>query len=53
MWLIILLVVLFALAIGAGGWGHLRGAYWGWSPAAVILAVVVLLFFTGNLHWRG
>jgi membrane protein YdbS with pleckstrin-like domain len=51
MWLIILLIVLFAVALGAGGWGHSRRVYWGWSPAAVILVVAVVLYFSGHLHW--
>jgi hypothetical protein len=51
MWLIIVLIALFVLAIGAGGWGQSRGVVWGWSPAAVILVVVVVLYFTGHLHW--
>ena len=49
MWLILLLVVLFVLAAGAGGWGQSRYGYWGWSPAGVILVVAVVLFFTGHL----
>lgn len=53
MWLFIVLSTLFLLAIGVGGWGSSRGAYWRWSPAAVILVVAVVLFFTGHLSWRG
>ena len=53
MWLIIILVVLFVLALAGGGWGHSRGAYWGWSPAGVILVVAVVLFFTGHLSLHG
>ena len=48
MWLI-LLVVLLVLALGGGLWGHSRHAYWGWSPAGVILVVVVVLALTGHL----
>ena len=48
--LIIILVVLFALAIGGGGWGHSRYGYAGWSPAGLLLLVFVILWFTGNLH---
>jgi hypothetical protein len=53
MWLIILLTVLFVLALGGGGWGHSRNAYWGWSPALVILAVALVLFLTGHLSLHG
>jgi hypothetical protein len=53
MWLMILLVVLFGLALGAGGWAQSRGTVWGWSPAAFILMVAVVLFFTGHLSLHG
>jgi len=53
MWLTILLIVFFVLALGGGGWGHSRQAYWGWSPAVIILLVAAVLYFTGNLHWHG
>jgi hypothetical protein len=49
MWLLIFLIIIFALALGGGGWGHSRGVYWGWSPAAVILAVIVVMYFTGHI----
>jgi len=50
MWLTILLIVIFMLALGGGGWGHRRWGYWGWSPAALILTIAVILYFTGHLH---
>ena len=52
MWLFIILTVLFVLALGGGGYAHTRSAYWGWSPAAIILVVVVVLYFTGHLSWH-
>jgi hypothetical protein len=48
--MLIILLVVFALALAGGGYGHSRVGYIGWSPAAVILAIVVVLYFTGNLH---
>jgi hypothetical protein len=48
--LMIILVVFLLLAIGGGGWGHSRYGYAGWSPAGVILLVLVVLWFTGRLH---
>ena len=45
----ILLVVLLVLALGGGGWGHSRYGMAGWSPAGLILLVLVVLFFTGRL----
>ncbi len=53
MWLTIFLIVLIVLALGGGGWGHSRGAYWGWSPLAILLLVAAVLYFTGHLHLRG
>jgi hypothetical protein len=48
--LLIALLVLMVLAITGAGWGHPRWGYAGWSPAGVILAVFVVLWFTGHLH---
>ena len=50
--LTIILILLLVLALGGGGWGHSRWGYAGWSPAGVILLVLLLLWLTGNLHFR-
>jgi len=50
--LLILLIVVFVLALGGGGWGHSRYGYAGWSPAGVILLIIVALYFTGNLRFH-
>lgn len=47
--LLIILIVVFLLALGGGGWGHSRYGYAGWSPAALILVVLAVLYFTGHL----
>ena len=47
--LLIILMVLFVLALGGGGWGHSRYGYAGWSPAGLILIVLAVMFFTGRL----
>jgi hypothetical protein len=47
--LLIILLVVLALSIGGGTWGHSRYGYAGWSPAALILVVLVLLYLTGHL----
>jgi hypothetical protein len=47
--LLIALLVVLLLALGGGGWGHSRYGYAGWSPAAVILLVLAVLYFTGHL----
>ncbi len=48
--LFILLVVFLVVALGGGGWGHSRYGYTSWSPAGLIVLVLVVLWFTGNLH---
>ena len=50
--LLIILIVLFVVALGGGGWGHSRYGYAGWSPAGIILLILVVLYFTGNLGFR-
>ena len=48
MLLIILLLVLL-LTVGGGGWGHPRYGYVSWSPAGVIIVVLLVLWLTGRL----
>jgi hypothetical protein len=48
--LMILLIVCLVLAIGGGGWGYSRYGYVGWSPAGLIVLVLVVLWLTGSLH---
>jgi hypothetical protein len=48
--LTIILVVCLLLALGGGGWAHSRYGYAGWSPAGLILIVLLLLWVTGGLH---
>ncbi len=48
--LFIILIVFLFVALGGGGWGHSRYGYAGWSPAGLILLVMAVLYFTGNLH---
>jgi hypothetical protein len=43
-----ILFILLVLALLGGGLGHSRFGYAGWSPAAVLLVVVLVLFLTGN-----
>jgi hypothetical protein len=52
MWLIFLFMILLTLAIGGGEWGSKRYGYLGWSPAAVILVVAVVLVITGQISWH-
>ena len=48
--LMILLIVLLLFALGGGAWGHSRYGYAGWSPLGLLLLVLVVLWFTGNLR---
>ena len=48
--LMIILIVLLVLALGGGGFGHSRYGAVGWSPAGLILLVLLIMWFTGNLH---
>jgi hypothetical protein len=43
-----ILFILLILALIGGGLGHARFGYVGWSPAGVILLVVLVLLLTGN-----
>ena len=51
--LITILLVVLLISLVGGGMGHSRYGYAGWSPAGLILLVVVVLFLTGNLHLYG
>jgi hypothetical protein len=48
--LMILLLVLLILAIGGGTWGHSRYGAAGWSPAGILVLVLLVLWLTGNLN---
>jgi hypothetical protein len=48
--LMIVLIVVLLLALGGGGWAHSRYGYAGWSPAGLILLLIAILWFTGNLR---
>jgi len=44
-----LLIILLVLAALFGGFGHTRWGYAGWSPAAIIVVILILLALTGRL----
>ena len=48
--LTIFLVVLVVLALGGGGWGQSRYGAASWSPLGLVALLLVVLYFTGNLH---
>jgi hypothetical protein len=43
-----ILLILLLLALVGGGIGHSRFGYAGWSPAGIILIVVLVMLFTGT-----
>jgi hypothetical protein len=45
--MITLLLIILVLALIGGGLGHSRFGYAGWSPAGLIVVVLLVLFFTG------
>jgi len=45
-----LLIVLLVLSLVGGGWGYSRAGLVGFSPAGLLVVILLLLFFTGNLH---
>jgi hypothetical protein len=48
--LMTILLVLLILSLIGGGVGHTRLGYAGWSPAGILLVILVVLFFTGRFH---
>jgi uncharacterized membrane protein YtjA (UPF0391 family) len=43
-----LLLILLVVALLGGAFGHSRFGYAGWSPAGLLLVIVLVLFLTGN-----
>jgi hypothetical protein len=48
--LTLILIVCLVFALAGGGWAHSRYGYVGWSPAGLLLLVIVLLWATGGLR---
>ena len=45
-----LIIILLVLALLGGGIGHSRFGYAGWSPAGILVVVLLVLLLTGSLH---
>ncbi|MEN9580111.1 MAG: hypothetical protein RJA70_3120 [Pseudomonadota bacterium] len=43
-----ILLIILAIALIGGGFGHSRFGYVGWSPAALLLMIVLVMFLTGQ-----
>src|SRR5438094_511634 len=41
--LLILLIILLLLALGGGGWGYRRWGYASWSPAGLVVLILIIL----------
>jgi hypothetical protein len=48
--LLTILLVVLVLALVGGGFGYSRYGYAGWSPAGIIVVILLVMFFTGHLH---
>ena len=46
--LMLILMVLLIMALLGGGIGHSRMGYAGWSPAGILLVIVLVMLFTGH-----
>jgi hypothetical protein len=46
--LMLILLIVLVLALVGGGIGHSRVGPLGWSPAGVILVILLVLLFTGH-----
>lgn len=47
--LITIVLVLLVLSLVGGGVGHSRYGFAGWSPAGILVAIVLVLLLTGRL----
>ena len=45
-----ILIVLLVVSLLGGGWGYSRFGYVGFSPVGLIVAILLILWLTGNLH---
>ena len=43
-----ILLILLLIALIGGSMGHSRFGYAGWSPAGIILVIVLVMFLTGT-----
>lgn len=48
--LMLIFIILVVAALVGGGLGHRRFGYAGWSPAGILIAILLVLYLTGNLH---
>jgi hypothetical protein len=46
-----LVLILLVIALFGGGYGHSRWGYAGWSPAGVLLVVLLVMLVVGPRPW--
>jgi hypothetical protein len=44
-----ILIILLLLGLLGGGYGHSRWGYGSWSPAGIIVVILVVMLLTGRL----
>ncbi len=49
--LLTIILVLVVISLIGGGMGHSRYGYAGWSPAGVLVLVLVVMLFVGPRPW--
>jgi hypothetical protein len=47
--MLLILLVLLAIALLGGGFGHSRVGYASWSPAGILIIVLIVLALSGRL----
>ncbi len=47
--LLTILIILLVLALLGGGWGHRRYGSYSWSPFALLLIILLILFLSGAI----
>jgi hypothetical protein len=45
-----LLIILLVVSLVGGGLGHSRFGYAGWSPAGLLILIVLIMALTGSFH---
>lgn len=48
--LMTVLLILLVVSLIGGGLGHSRVGFAGWSPAGILVVVLLVLYFGGYLH---
>lgn len=43
-----ILMIVLLLALVGGGFGHSRYGYASWSPAGILVVILLVMLFTGN-----